>query len=36
MKVGATVDSKVKSIIIKFSKSYICRNLFAEIVQLCY
>lgn len=36
MKVGATIEYKVKSINIKFSKSYICRNLFAEIVQFCH
>jgi len=35
MKVGATIESKAKSIIINLSKSYICQELFIEIVQLC-
>lgn len=35
MKVGATIETKVKSILIRFSKSYICKDLFNELVQLC-
>ena len=35
MKVGATIERKAKSIIISLSKSYVCQELFVEIVQLC-
>lgn len=35
MKVGATIERQAKSIIINISKSYICQELFVEIVQLC-
>jgi len=35
MKVGATIEKKVKTITIRFSKSYVCRELFIELVQLC-
>lgn len=35
MKVGATIEKKVKTILIKFSKSYICKDLFIELVKLC-
>jgi hypothetical protein len=35
MKVGATIEEKAKQIILKLSKSYICRDLFKELVELC-
>ena len=35
MKVGATISKKVRKIKISFSKAYVCRDLFTQIVQLC-
>ena len=35
MKVGATIEKKKRSIVISFSKSYVCQELFAKIVALC-
>lgn len=33
MKVGATIENKVKTATIKFSSSYICKDLFMELVK---
>ncbi|MCX6153165.1 MAG: hypothetical protein NT007_03285 [Candidatus Kapabacteria bacterium] len=35
MKVGATITINAKSISVNFSKVFICKDLFVELVELC-